>query len=71
MDNEPRVLRDDYLTARSQAYEHREHMDPMLGDYLFVHRKGVGDFITLMCWFAFMAGSDWERSWDGPRYVEP
>lgn len=64
-----RVLAPDYLNARSEAWERGEfddgqRMDPIITDFRHPHH------ITTMLWFAFMAGSHWERTHRGRRYAD-
>ena len=61
------VFSSNYLDARGNAYDNREHMDPMLGDYIYSHADA--EPIATLLWLAFMAGSDWERSYSGERFM--
>lgn len=70
-----RVLRNDYLQARGEAFESHDHMDPLLEIELSPNRRPrlpqeVSAHLRLILWLAFMAGSDWERRHLGPRYVD-
>lgn len=60
-----RVLARDYLEARSAAWERGQFDDGTLMDPLIVDFRDIGDDAL---WFAFMAGSDWERGHRGRRY---
>jgi hypothetical protein len=58
-----RLAAPDYLEARGAAFERREHMDPAIRDFF-----GRDEHRDVELWLAFMAGSDWERTYHGRRY---
>lgn len=62
-----RVLAKEYLEARSAAFDRRANMDPAVADFLNQPGEEEQD---VRIWLAFMAGSDWERSYRGRRYTD-
>lgn len=66
IDDHDRFLATNYLAARSDAWERGrfddgQPMDPILTDFR-------NDNLDVFLWHAFMAGSDWDREYTGPRY---
>lgn len=67
-----RILANDYLQARGEAFDRQEHMDEVVAMHEREYqRKQTPESVHMhvVLWLAFMAGSDWERSYRGRRYT--
>jgi hypothetical protein len=60
-----RILSNDYLDARSAAYDAKAFLSPIVADFI-----DGDDVLDARAWAAFMAGSDWERHYRGRRYTD-
>jgi hypothetical protein len=60
------VLAREYLAARAAAWDAADTGEPVLDD--FCHDHEARSMLAIIGWAAFMAGSEWERNYQGRRW---